>query len=348
MQRDHYAITSKDRAPIQAPGTTSRHCWAVVFLFQLAGCAAYPGLYTAPPTSTTSSGAYRSGVERVAEDAHRSQQVFENAYAQSARVSDWANLPLVGAAAGAAAALYFGAHTDVLASIGIGAGTYVAGRSLLYPTELPKLYIEAHAAVGCLRAETLLFAGPRAVDARNAFAGRVQAFSDHIADAERLYRGAQLSANASADTRELFKSGITSLVQATNLASQTLNAAYKDLAAYDSAESAFGTALTAVHTRVASKSRVGRTVDFAQLQSTITGGIQGLVSQQTPQTASASGDHSRAAARSLTAGLNDLQIVETVVFTAAKLNQESQAISSVSPKYADALVRVAACPNKIT
>lgn len=81
-------------------------------------------------------------------------QTFADLYVQrSSELEDatyLTDIPLLGLAVGSAAALYYGAHTDLIAGLGIGAGTVAVVDSMMAPRSRAQVYRNGAAAMNCV------------------------------------------------------------------------------------------------------------------------------------------------------------------------------------------------------
>lgn len=83
--------------------------------------------------------------------ADRLSDTYEEARNDNLRFAYWSNIPLIGAAAGAAGAIAYQAHRDVLAGIGIFAGTLVGFNTFTNARANAKVYQGGINALTCVR-----------------------------------------------------------------------------------------------------------------------------------------------------------------------------------------------------
>lgn len=303
-------------------------------LLLLGACASfYPSLYTPPATMTVSD---------VLSSAATLQQEYADGYKKAAQAIDLSSLPLIGAAAAAASILVFGDNgDDALAAIGIGTAAYTAGRATAAPTSMPDTYAKGHDALGCVRAEGGAFTGADALAERDAFKTKVDALAAAIAAAEATMTNEALPARASDEDRRRFTATLTSLAAAIATGKSLRDAGNRELLDFRGAAPVFAAAVSSIATRVATRGREGRVVDFATLRGQFTAGVTaaGFVPPPPEVGASAGGPPAaptppqRTPLQNLTDALNAL----------VNANQE---VAGGSPGYTAALQRVAACPTR--
>lgn len=310
-----------------------RYVTAVLCALALGGCAAsYPPLRTARnPEGVDPS----RGVGRVLADAETLQGQYSKNYRTVAKAADLSQIPIIGVAAVAAGLLlHNGPHAARnVGYVAIGAGSYTAARGVFLPASLAEIYIRGHAALGCVRNEGALFAGSAAVTRYDEFVLLAKTLAQHDELARQIYESASLSSAATPQQRSTFATGMRQLAEARAAAATTLRATRADLASYGSADFVFDSAVSAVTVRVATKGREGRAVDFATLKASLTASIPNNGPPVGPTSAAVPGD--------------DDQLNQLITSAAANLSAATQDVVAATPHYADALTRVAACPNTI-
>lgn len=309
-----------------------RHACLTSLLLLGACTSFYPSLYT-PPTGTPS-------VAAILDSAKALQDEYASGYKESAKVLDLSALPLIGAAAAAASILAFGDNgDDALAAIGIGTAAYTAGRATALPASMPDIYAKGHDALGCVRVEGALFAGTDADANLAAYQGKLASLATAISVAETAVASEKLPAGAGEAERTRFTATLTSLAAAIATAKSLRDAGNRELADYRSAPSVFGAAVGSIATRVATRGREGRAVDFATLRGQFTSSIAAAGAAAPPPPIPTGIDK---AGKPLAAPTP----LEKLSDALNDLVNANQTVVAGNPGYSAALTRVAACPTR--
>ena len=127
---------------------------------------------------------------------------YESARNENLQYIYWSNVPLIPLGIAAAGALYYGAHRDVLAGIGLAAGGLAAFNTFTNARANVTAYASGLNALGCLRGRLLSYVG-KDNDA-NTLAKDATALLGAIANAEAslsAYSGLLSSADAAAEVK---------------------------------------------------------------------------------------------------------------------------------------------------
>lgn len=304
---------------------------AIFCLSTLSSCASYPSLYT---SSSLPNMDVESGVGRILDQARVIQEKYAENYLSSAKARDFSQIPIVGAASAAAGILLGkGRHAaNTVGYIGIGTATYSSLNNLFYPSAMPDLYIKGHAALACIRNEGALFAGPDADQKVSEFRSSLGSLLTALLDAKGLAITAQLDGKETAVERKMFQDALKLLNDIITSASTALDTGKAELGVYRGAEMMFGSAVSAVATKVATKSREGRSINYDELKKLYSANIP---SPPTPPAPAAVG---------LT---TNIEMIQAMTAAATNLALNAQSVVNGNPQYSASLARVSACPNSI-
>lgn len=239
---------------------------ATTLPLMLGACATYyPPLYSSPAiadqpiakNSTTLAGYCRGDSDAVLQTvscAEILQAVYSSGYTESAKLQDYSQLPIIGAAAAAAWILLKDKEKAAkkVGKIGIGALAYGEARDQLFPKGMSEIYIKGHAALGCVIVEKAYFSGGPAKDA-------LKSLDQSLVNTAALsVKASQLRLEIPADkdaAPELLTAARAFAEQAITAANTQVRASRQQRAAYIFAPSTFQQAVTDVAAWVASKGR---------------------------------------------------------------------------------------------
>lgn len=231
----------------------------------LAGCSTYyPPLYStrsvaaqAPPGSESLQLGCKTNpdeLEQTIACAEILQAIYSNGYVESAKLQDYSQLPIIGAAAAAAWILLKDKEKAAkkVGKIGIGALTYSEARDQLFPKGMSEIFIKGHSGLGCVITERTYFRGPVAEES-------FKALNDSLREVARLVALTTEKRYTPAPDKKVPESVLDA---ARILADQTIETAEKQLlasrqerAAWQFAPSAFRRSVGDIAAWVASKGR---------------------------------------------------------------------------------------------
>jgi hypothetical protein len=266
-------------------------------------------------------------------EAAQLQKTYEENYNTAAQATDYGNLPLVALAAAAVGALFYGADTDVIAGIGLGTGTYVAGRNIVAPPNMETLYIQGHGALACMIEEAQSFTDDRR---RDSLAKLLNVLRDKKQEATDLSN----SAVPPEQGVEAFQKAQTDLIKAIADADLAYNAGLGQLAAYILAPREMSKAIRTVRYAVASRARLNKVVGFTELRRDLTNALNAAsveVNKQVPST------------EALTeAGAKSASMTERLNTASRQLKLTLMDIALVGADFEADLDRLRSCPSIIT
>lgn len=308
-----------------------------LFPLSLCSCAQYPNLLSISPDPN------KSDIKIVLDAAENLQRDYATGYRTSAKLADYSQIPVIGAAAGAAWVLLVN-KTDATmnaAKIGIGAGAYTASRGQLISSSLPDLYIAGHGALTCVIAEGSYFDGDTAANKFQSASAVTVRLEDAIMQLESAV-AADPSGSINpqdAQTLSTAKLAAKSVLQQARTADST---ALSELASFTGAAPVFRNAVSAVSVKVASKGRVRPAVDYATLRDALS---NTPTSGEAPASAylSKSINLTQFAPNTASATL----LAQDILNKTALVLQNVALTTSGVPHYRDSLLRVAGCPDQI-
>lgn len=303
---------------------------------------AYPELFT--PEHVPADPDHPSPTDNILIHAAMVQKEYAEDFRKSARYSDVLQLPIIGAAALAAGILYNnGSHAlNHLAGIGIGVGGYTGFRSTLFPTSLPQIYLAGYSALSCVRVEAVGFTGQSAEERFKHLQENAAELAAAIQEAKEVARSSRLSGSPAESELESYQQSTLSLSEAVAAATAALTSANKQIAAHETSEVVFGTAVANVQLKVAAASRKGRISDFADIKRMISDSMAAAGASSTPP---ASGTGKKGFVASTKSDRENLiNLLQSATTELVRLTQE---ITSTMPNYSGALERVAACPSVV-
>jgi hypothetical protein len=203
-------------------------------------------------------------IKDVVETTIQLQNEYGVRYQQAARAQDFVGVPLIAAAAGATGALLFGATTDTIAAIGLGAGTLAAYNSYFSPGTLAETYLAGHRATSCLLAHAAI------LDDRDFDRGTSRELRATLVTNLTILRSKERPSERSAAA--LYDETVAA-------ATAALTVADNEIAAYDGRAMALELERSELQTGVASKVSK-RTVSFTDAQTQIRGIVDALLAQQ--------------------------------------------------------------------
>ena len=185
-------------------------------------------------------------------------------YNKSAQSVDLSTLPIVAAGAAAAGALLFDAGTSAVTAIGLGAGTYTVGRTVLLPTDLPELYLRGYSATSCVIARGSVFAAEPsgAGQSLGRLVGKLSDAQQLVGAADRVVIGSSSPPSGFEEARRTLTNEITESENA-------VDSAEGQLTAFQGGPFLLETTLQNIQYRVAQKAREGRVISFADALSAI-------------------------------------------------------------------------------
>jgi hypothetical protein len=314
----------------------------MIVVVGLGGCGT--GLDPAPPFAsrpTFSANADQGSAAWWLHSASELATEYQDRFVYLKRVEPWFDIPIIGLAAAGVGALLFGASTNVIAGIGLGAGTLAVGRTYLNPGGTATVYLSGRRALDCvIDAARPLVAPDLVVSELRKASGNVRTHLRQAEDWSVSLQGETLDAEL-ANAKNALDAAIGAARDALNLAEAETKAA-------DAGPSQIATAIGRIEVLVAQG--INRTpVDFATAQSAISSAITTSATQQaTLQTArdQISGQAKDAAeAKAAAARLTDRAAtpLETTQLRTADLVQATDALLGSMPNFVEANAKIDVC-----
>jgi hypothetical protein len=319
----------------------------MIVVIGLSGCGT--GLDPAPPFATRPTfpaDAAQGTTTWWLYSASELGKEYQERYVYLKRVEPWFDIPLIGLAAAGAGALLFGASTNVIAGIGLGAGTLAVGRTYLNPGGTATVYLSGRGALDCVidAARPLVKSDPVVSELRSA-SDNVRTYLRSAENWSASLQGETLDAEL-ANAKNALDAAIGAARDALNLAEAEIDAA-------DAGPNQIATAIGRIEVLVAQG--VNRTpVDFATAQSAISSAITASAAQRaTLQTArdQISGQAKEAAeVKAREALLTDRAPtpLETTQERTADVVQATDALLGQMPNFVDANAKVDVCSATLT
>ena len=280
------------------------------------------------------------------------QNAYADAYKRSANAANLAQLPIIGAAAGAGAILLHNhAHAvKTVGYIGIAASAYSAIQGIFFSNADAGLYLSGYSAMSCIRAEGFHFVGDASDLQYQLYLKDAAGLNQLVADDTVLEGGTALSGSATETQKKAFGSAIKLLSDSVTSANKVLQAANTNLGAYAGALSVFEPSIATVTTKVASKGRQGRALDYDSLKTSFSANLNAAKSPAAPNPAALIATFAPSAATGAStssAPSGDDLLIQVVLDAAANLNANVVSMSLHAFDYSASLARVSACPNSI-
>jgi hypothetical protein len=287
----------------------------------LTGCATlYPSLQEINIDNSLATPAERSR-DLLETSAVALQTNYADGFNQSSKIVDISALPILGAAAAAAGLLLFDGSTQALKAVALGVGTYTAGRLLFSPQGTPELYMNAHRAVSCVKAEG---------SALTRDAGQLDTQAQDLAYQIVLAQAVLVRrAPAGTDPATLEDARSNLRAEITN-ANEALAKAGAAKGAYEAGPQTIVNALQDIQTRTVQKMREGRSISFPSAVAAITATYQELGLPE--------GEELDIAA---SADIEDIQEQTN------QLARKRQQLEANTPPYVQARENVGKCPERI-
>jgi hypothetical protein len=183
---------------------------------------------------------------------------YEEARNDNLRFAYWSNVPFLALAAAAAGAVYYKAHRDVLAGIGIAAGTLVGFNTLTNARANAKVYQSGINALSCVQTKLGGYTSVGTLGLRiQALDGAVDTARRSVAASKRLLDGADETANkeraANPRIGAAQMAAHTALEQAINDAIASRDAAEKEMHKFSTIAEAIRDKVRQIHIAVSAK-----------------------------------------------------------------------------------------------
>lgn len=322
--------------------TVSQLGVSMIVVIGLGGCAG-TALDPAPPFAERPTFSDKATPDSTTWWLHSAQDLaekYKERYKGLKRLEPWFDFPIIGLAAAGAGALLFGASTNVVAGIGLGAGTLAVGRTYLNPGATASVYLSGRKAIDCV----IDAAGPlvKAESVKETLKAKSDSVRTSLRSAEIWFASQSLQ---SEQLPAALGNAKNALGAAISSAKDALKLAEAEVMAATNGPTHIATAIGKIEVLVAQG--VNRTpVDFATAQSAISSAITASAAQQAALQSARekiSGQAKKPPTEGETITDRTASPLETTQLQTANLVQATDALLNEMPNFVDANAKIDVC-----
>lgn len=282
--------------------------------------------------------------------ANKLLKQFKDHYNESAKISDWSALPILGAAAVAAGLLLYDAGSGYLKGVALGAGTYSAFRFFFVPDGLSEVYLRGQSAVTCVlgAAEPFRVTAEGLDSAANNLVDEVDKADILILRIDAILANGRYEGGGSVSetSKAVIRANKTNLQSEQQTAGTARSEAEAAKGAYLAGPRTIANALESIQRKVVEKVRDGRSVSFADAVASISSAYTSL--KEDEKMTAAANMLAMWDAVSVPDPIQDeTDAVRRLLEVTRALVRARQNLERSTPGYVEAQEKVGECPNQV-